>query len=54
MLVAAMVEAWRLGWPVRVRCLLIGPKLKTMNRMTVWYDTSKDFDMKTLVWTWGD
>ncbi len=46
--------AWRLGWRVRVRCLVIGRKPKSRDRTTVWCDTSTELDLKTLVWTRGD
>jgi len=48
-------QAWRLGWRVRARCLLVGHKPKTRDRTSVWCDTSAELDMKTLVWwTRGD
>jgi hypothetical protein len=47
-------EAWRLGWRVRVRCLLVGRKPKTRDRNSVWCDTTTELDMKTLVWTRGE
>ncbi len=47
-------EAWKLGWRVRVRCLLVGRKPKTRDRKSIWCDTTTELDMKTLVWTRGE
>ena len=44
-------EAWKLGWRVRVRCLVTGPKSR--DRTGVVCETSADLDMKTLVRTRG-
>jgi hypothetical protein len=52
--VETLGEAWKLGWRVRVRCLLVGRKPKTRDRTTVWCDTMTELDMKTLVWTRGE
>lgn len=54
MSITTLGEAWRLGWRVRVRCLLIGRKPKSRDRTTVWCDTTTELDMKTLVWTRGE
>ena len=47
-------EAWKLGWRVRVRCLLAVENPNSRNkRYTVECNTSADLDLKTLVWTRG-
>jgi hypothetical protein len=52
--VQTLGEAWKLGWRVRVRCLVIGRKPKTLDREAIFCDTSCELDMKTLVWTRGE
>jgi hypothetical protein len=47
-------EAWKLGWCVRVRCLLIGPHHKRGHRDGVRCDTTAELDMLTLIWTRGE
>jgi hypothetical protein len=54
MAIETLGEAWKLGWRVRVRCLLVGIKPKTRDRTTAWCDTTTELDMKTLVWTRGE
>jgi hypothetical protein len=51
--VETLGEAWKLGWRVRVRCLVTGRKPKTRDREAIFCDTSTELDMKTLVWTRG-
>jgi hypothetical protein len=52
--VSTLGEAYRLGWRVRVRCLLTGPKPKSRERVANFCETNAELDMKTLVWTRGD
>jgi hypothetical protein len=48
-------EAWKLGWRVRVRCLVTGtPPKSRRDRVAIYCDASADLDMKTLVWTRGE
>jgi predicted RNA-binding Zn-ribbon protein involved in translation (DUF1610 family) len=55
MRVSTLGEAWRLGWRVRVRCLLATTNGHThQRRYTIECNTSAELDMKTLVWTRGD
>jgi hypothetical protein len=54
MSVETLGEAWKLGWRLRVRSLLVGRKAKTRDRKTIWCDTTMELDMKTLVWTRGE
>jgi hypothetical protein len=54
MTVTTLGEAWKLGWRLRVRCLVTGPKPKSRDREAVFCDTSAKLDMKTLVWTSGE
>ena len=54
MTVETLGGAWKLGWRVRVRCLLIGRKPKTHDREAVFCDASTELNMKTLVWTSGE
>ena len=49
MTVDTLGEAWRLGWRIRVRCLLVGRKPKTRDRKSIRCDTTTELDMKTLV-----
>jgi hypothetical protein len=44
-------EACKLGWCIRVRCLLVGRKPKSRDRKAIWWDTTTELDMKTLTWT---
>src|SRR5258707_13930224 len=52
--ITTLGEAWRLGWRIRVRCLLVGRKPKTRDRTAVFCDTTTELDMNTLVWTRGE
>jgi hypothetical protein len=54
MSVRTLGEAWKLGWRVRVRCLLIGPHHKPGHRDGVRCDTTAQLDMLTLIWTRGE
>jgi hypothetical protein len=54
MSVQTLGEAWKLGWRVRVRCLLVGPHHKRGHRPGVRCETTTELDMKTLVWTRGE
>lgn len=54
MTVNTLGDAWRLGWRIRVRCLVIGRKPKTRDREAIFCDTTTELDMKTLVWTRGE
>jgi hypothetical protein len=55
MRISTLGEAWRLGWQVRVRCLVFAPAPKSRHeRKLAACDTSTGLDMKTLVWTRGD
>jgi Zn finger protein HypA/HybF involved in hydrogenase expression len=47
-------EAWKLGWRVRVRCLVTGPAPKNRDRVSIYCETSAELEMKTLVWTRDD
>jgi hypothetical protein len=54
MRVETLGEAWKLGWRVRVRCLLAAQNPHSLNkRYTIECNTSAELDMKTLVWTRG-
>ena len=52
-MIAALGDAWQLGWRVRVRCIVIGPRPKSRDRTTIYCDTTAELDVKTLVWTRG-
>jgi hypothetical protein len=54
MSVQTLGEAWKLGWRVRVRCLVTGPMPKSDDRTGIVCETSAYLDMKTLVWTRGE
>jgi hypothetical protein len=55
MRISTLGEAWRLGWRVRVRCLVFGPAPKSRHdRTTIACECSAELDMKTLVWTRGE
>jgi hypothetical protein len=55
MAVHTLGEAWKLGWRVRVRCLVTGPPAKSHHdRVAIYCDASADLDMKSLVWTRGE
>src|ERR1700693_3445213 len=48
-------EAWKLGWRIRVRCLLAADNPHSRNkRITIACNTSAELDLKTLVWTRGE
>jgi hypothetical protein len=49
MAIETLGEAWKLGWRVHVRCLVIGRKPKTRDREAIFCDTAADLDMATLV-----
>jgi predicted RNA-binding Zn-ribbon protein involved in translation (DUF1610 family) len=51
--VQTLGDAWKLGWRIRVQCLLVGIKPKSRDREVVWCNTTTELDMKTLVWTRG-
>jgi hypothetical protein len=49
--VTTLGEAWKLGWCVRVRCLVTGSPAKSRHeRIAVYCEHSAQLDMKTLVW----
>jgi hypothetical protein len=53
--VQTLGEAWKLGWRVRVRCLLTADNPHSRNkRISIECNTSAELDMKSLVWTRGD
>jgi hypothetical protein len=52
--ISTLGEAYRLGWRVRVRCLLVGPHHKRGHRAGIRCDTMAELDMPTLVWTRGE
>jgi hypothetical protein len=53
--VQTLGEAWKLGWRVRVRCLLTTDNPHSRNkRISIECNTSAELDMKSLVWTRGD
>jgi hypothetical protein len=55
MLIETLGEAWKLGWRVRVRCLVTGqPPKGRHDRVAVYCDPSAELDMKSLVWTRGE
>jgi hypothetical protein len=54
MSVQTLGEAWKLGWRVRVRCLVTGPMPTSPDGTGIVCETSAYLDMKTLVWTRGE
>src|SRR5256885_16437170 len=54
MRVETLGEAWKLGWRLKAHCYIVGRKAKTVDRTTVWCDTTTELDLKTLVWTRGE
>jgi hypothetical protein len=53
-MVKTLGEAWKLGWRIHAKCLVIGPKPKARERTAIYCDTIAELDMKTLVWTRGE
>lgn len=55
MSIETLGDAWKLGWRVRARCLVIGPAPKSRHpRFAAYCDTTTELDLKTLVWTRGE